>query len=238
MALFQKDKDKLSIIKLDKFNNEKELQALVESNLESIFNCKFVATEFVTGPVHAGRIDTLALSEDNNPVIIEYKIVESSELVNQSLFYLSWIKDHKGDFQVAVHKVLGNKIEIDWSAIRVICIAPGYKKYDLHAVQMMGANIELWEYKLFENGSFYLDEVFRKATTRSETMTTNINGKNPVMVAAGKKAALTRASGSYSFEEHLDKVEGKLKELVPSIQSYIFEIDSDMEVVFLNTSSK
>jgi RecB family endonuclease NucS len=58
---------------------------------------------------HAGRIDTLGLSEDNNPVILEYKKVESSELVNQSLYYLSWIKDHKGDFEMAVNRAL-NKI--------------------------------------------------------------------------------------------------------------------------------
>jgi len=44
-------------------------------------------------------------TEENNPVIIEYKRIESSELVNQSLYYLSWIKDHKGDFQIAVNIV-------------------------------------------------------------------------------------------------------------------------------------
>ncbi len=161
MALFHREKEKLTLIKQIRFKNEKELQSLVEKNLGAIFNCRFIASEFATGPVHAGRIDTLGLSEDGNPVIIEYKNVESSELINQSLFYLSWIKDHKGDFQIAVEKALGSKIEVDWSDIRVICIAPGYKKYDLHAVQMMGANIELWEYKYYENGAFYLDEVFR-----------------------------------------------------------------------------
>lgn len=128
-----------------------------------------------------------------------------------------------------MEKALGNKTEIDWIDIRVICIAPGYKKYDLHAVQMMGANIELWEYKLYENGSFYLDEVFRKTTTFSESVLSGINAKNPIMVAAGKKAALTRASGSYSFEEHLEKVDGKLKEIVIALQSYILEIDDSIE---------
>ncbi len=179
MALFQREKYKLTLIKQTKFTNEKELQSLIENNLDTIFNCRFIATEFTTGPVHAGRIDTLALSEDDNPVIIEYKNVESSELINQSLFYLSWIRDHKGDFQVAVDNAFGSKKEVDWTDIRVICIAPGYKKYDLHAVQMMGANIELWEYKLYENGAFYLDEVFRKSTTLSESIPTSTNGKNP-----------------------------------------------------------
>ena len=55
------------------------------------FKCRLVAMEFSTGAQHAGRIDTLALSEDNNPVIIEYKTVESSDLITQSLFYLAWI---------------------------------------------------------------------------------------------------------------------------------------------------
>jgi len=69
-----------------------------------------VSTEFQTGALHGGRIDTLAISEENNPVIIEYKKVESSELINQSLFYLSWIKDHKGDYEIAVQKKLGQDV--------------------------------------------------------------------------------------------------------------------------------
>ena len=93
----------------------KELQFLIESNLEEVFNCRFVATEFSTGAQHAGRIDSLALSEEDNPVIIEYKKVESSELINQSLFYLHWIQDHKGDFEIAVQKTLGNGVKVDWT---------------------------------------------------------------------------------------------------------------------------
>ena len=57
MPLFQRDKQKLELIKPKKFSNEKELQGLVEFNLEEMFNCKFIATEFSTGPVHGGRID-------------------------------------------------------------------------------------------------------------------------------------------------------------------------------------
>lgn len=124
MAIFQITNNKVNRIKPTDFKLEKDLQNLVEQNLESFFNCKFIASEFSTGNIHSGRIDTLALSEDNNPVIIEYKKVASSDLINQSLFYLHWITDHKGDFQVAVNNALGGNIEVDWSDIRVICIAP------------------------------------------------------------------------------------------------------------------
>ncbi|MDD4439813.1 MAG: hypothetical protein PHS04_17530, partial [Tissierellia bacterium] len=151
MAIFEIEKGKAKRVKLSEFKLEKELQKLIEENLETVFNCHFIATEFSTGSIHSGRIDTLAISEDKNPVIIEYKKVASSDLINQSLYYLHWIKDHKGDFQIAANKALNKQVEVDWSDIRVICLAPEFKKYDLHAVQVMGANIELWQYKIYEN---------------------------------------------------------------------------------------
>ncbi|HAZ12958.1 MAG: hypothetical protein A2X86_09220 [Bdellovibrionales bacterium GWA2_49_15] len=225
MPFFKTKNYELTPVKMKNFKSEKELQTLVEKNLGTIFNFRFVATEFSTGAVHSGRIDTLALSEDNNPVIIEYKIQESSDLINQSLFYLSWIKDHQGDFQVVSQKALDGDVDVDWDDIRVICIAPGFKKYDLHAVQMMGANIELWQYKFFEDGTLHLDQVFTNGSTAVES-----GEKNPVMVAAGKKAAVTRATGSYSFDEHLQKTEDEqLREIVLMLREYILEIDEAVE---------
>jgi len=96
MPLFHRTGQKLMLVRPNGFSNEKELQTLFEANLKEIFNCRFIASEFSTGSVHGGRIDTLAISEDCNPVIIEYKNVESSQLINQSLYYLSWLYDHRG----------------------------------------------------------------------------------------------------------------------------------------------
>jgi len=216
MPLFEISSKRLVPVEQTNFALEKELQSLIELNLAPVFDCRFVASEFSTGVQHAGRIDTLALSEENNPVIIEYKKVESSELINQSLFYLSWIHDHKGDFHIAVQKSLGSDAQVDWSDVRVICLAPNYKKYDLHAVQVMGANIELWRYRLFKNSVLYLEEVFRKAVSTSPITIPDVpvDNKNPVMVAAGKKAALTKAIGVYTFEQHLKGKSEKMRRLV------------------------
>ena len=220
----------LRTVQKTNFPLEKDLQTLIENNLITVFNCRFIASEFSTGAIHAGRIDTLALSEDNNPVIIEYKKVESSELITQSLFYLHWIQDHKGDFEIAAQKVLGNNIEIDWSDIRVICIAPNYKKYDLHAVQVMGANIELWRYQLFSNQSLYLEEVFHN-TTSNTPVTLNQTAKNPVMVAAGKKAAITRNIGQYTIESHLQNKSKEVIELMEALQDMIMGFDDSIEEI-------
>ncbi|AFL99266.1 hypothetical protein Desde_0821 [Desulfitobacterium dehalogenans ATCC 51507] len=220
MPLFQIRDNLVSLIRPCNFNLEKDLQTLIEANLETIFNCKFVASEFSTGYEHAGRIDSLALSEDGNPVIIEYKKVESSELINQSLYYLSWIKDHRGDFQMAVNKKLGSHVEIDWSDVRVICIAPGYKKYDLHAVQMMGANIELWQYRLFENGAFYFEEVFRKGTSGASI---------PNKASQGKKIGDQDITITYTFEDHLNKAASHLKDVIVDLRECILNIDEGVE---------
>lgn len=226
MPLFSIVNGTLSPIQQTNFEREKQLQALVESSLQTIFNCRLVASEFSTGSLHGGRIDTLGLSEDNNPVIIEYKKIESSELINQSLFYLSWIHDHRGDFHIAAQKALGSDIEIDWSDVRVICIAPNYRKYDLHAVQVMGANLELWTYRFFKNKTIYFEEVFQK--TLSVTTESAIN-KNPVMVSAGKKAAITRQTGSYTYDEHIQGKSHAIIEVAQLIRDFVMGLDPAME---------
>lgn len=122
---------------------------------------------------------------------------------------------------------MGNNIEVDWGDIRVICIAPNFKKYDLHAVQVMGANIELWTFRLYKNNMIYFEEVFQKSLG-SETIKSN---KNPIMVEAGKKAAMTRATGSYTFDEHLENKSDKIKTYVEIIREYILGLDSSIEEV-------
>ncbi len=54
----------------------------------------------------------------------------------------------------------------------------------------MGANIELWQYKIYENGIFQLEELHSKTGSGMVENTGIKDGKNPVMVEAGKNAVL------------------------------------------------
>lgn len=221
MPLFEISGDSFAPIEQNNFSTEKDLQRLIEGNLGKVFNCSLIATEFSTGSLHGGRIDTLAISEENNPVIIEYKKVESSELINQSLYYLSWIKDHKGDYQIAAQKALGQSCKIDWSDIRVICLAPNYRKYDLYAVQVMGANIELWSYRLFNNSTLYLEEVFRKSYQPIQVGGQDSKAK---VVSLGKEK-----TSEYSFEKHLVNKSRVIQELAHTAQEFILGLDPSIE---------
>ena len=228
MPLFRIEAGALAAVPQISFKTEKALQALVEKSLLAAFNARFVASEFRTGAQHMGRIDTLALSEENNPVIVEYKNVESSDLITQSLFYLHWLADHRGDFEKVTQKTLGAGIEVDWSDIRVICMAPNYKRYDLHAVQVMGANIELWKYRRFANETLYLEEVYRQALQSSSEPA---SGKNPVMVKAGQKAAVTRATGVYTFAEHLEGKSDLIRQIALEVHDYVTSMDEQIVCV-------
>lgn len=166
MPIFQNSHGTLRMLGAAKFPKERQLQELIEQNLETLFGTRLIKSEFSTGSEHGGRIDSLGLSEENHPVIIEYKNLEHDGLVSQALFYLSWLLDHRGDFVEAARATLG-EVEIDWSAVRVICIAPSYSRYSLHAVKQMSvkAELELWQFSSHQDGIFQLEKILHSGHT-------------------------------------------------------------------------
>ncbi|WP_373921990.1 hypothetical protein [Streptomyces sp. T12] len=50
---------------------EADVQSLVEANMETLLGVRFLATEYSTGPVHGGRIDSLGIDENGAPVVVE-----------------------------------------------------------------------------------------------------------------------------------------------------------------------
>ncbi|MDB4818317.1 DUF5655 domain-containing protein [Acidimicrobiales bacterium] len=138
---------------------EKELQTLMERNLETFLGVRFLASELTTS--NGGRIDSLGIDENNAPVIIEYKRSRNENVINQGLFYLDWLMDHKADFTMLAMDALGAEIKdiIDWSGPRLICIAGDFNKYDGYAVQQMGRNIDLVRYDRYGDDLLLLEFV-------------------------------------------------------------------------------
>lgn len=212
MPLYELNGGDLKTVPIEDFRYERDLQRLIEVNLEETFGCRFIATEFSTGPVHAGRIDTLAISENNNPVIIEYKKTRDAELLNQGLYYLSWLKDHHGDFEIAAQKVFPGVV-VDWSQIRVICIAPGYTKFALHAAQQSVSELEIWKYKKFTSGHLEL-ELLNKPSMSSKGDVTTSQAKTQI--------------SEYSVETHLSNTAPEILELVEQLRGFILNLDDSI----------
>ncbi|MGI8854364.1 MAG: DUF5655 domain-containing protein [Thermomicrobiales bacterium] len=133
---------------------EKSLQKLIEQHLDAFLGIRFLASEHNTGKVHGGRIDTLGIDENGYPVIIEYKRALNENVINQGLFYLDWLMDHKADFKLLVMDGLGKEQadNIEWNSPRLLCIAGDFTNYDEHAVKQIPRNIELIRYRRYGDG--------------------------------------------------------------------------------------
>ncbi|MEJ2724774.1 MAG: DUF5655 domain-containing protein [Deltaproteobacteria bacterium] len=147
---------------------EKSLQTLTEKHLEPFFGVRFLASEYSTGKTHGGRIDTLGLDENGCPVIIEYKRALNENVINQGLYYLDWLLDHKGEFTLLVLKQFGQTAadSIEWTSPRLMCIAGDFTRYDEHAVQQINRNIELIRYRRYGD-SLLLFELINATTAQT-----------------------------------------------------------------------
>lgn len=124
---------------------EKELQRIIERNMQDFFAVRFLASEY---RIDNGRMDSIGIDENNCPVIFEYKRSSSENVINQGLFYLNWLLEHKANFKLLVLEAYGNAVanDIDWSMPRVICIASDFNKYDEEAIKQINRNVSLIRY--------------------------------------------------------------------------------------------
>lgn len=165
---------------------EKSVQNFFEKNLEALLGVRFLATEFTTS--NGERIDSLGLDENGCPVILEYKRSLNENVINQGLFYLDWLMDHRKDFQWLVLDKLGKKDAegVDWSAPRLICIAGDFNKYDDHAVKQIQRNIELIRYRRFGPELLMLDLVAATSVKGSPAASAGTMSSEVAIPAVGK----------------------------------------------------
>lgn len=201
------DEGRVKQLKRKELQLEKELQNLIEDNLSELFGVTFLASEYSTGERHGGRMDTLGIDENKSPVILEYKKNKNQNVINQALFYLDWLIDHKSAFELLVRDKLQDKIEIDWSSPRVLCIAEEFNKYDTYAVEQMKKPIELIQYRNFEDNLFALNILTASEESKSSNKTDHKN---------------------YKIEDHLQKGNDDIMELYQELRDYITELGDEI----------
>lgn len=191
---------------------EKELQTLIEQNMELFFGVTFLKSEHI---ITNGRIDSLGLDENYCPVILEYKRSSNENVINQGLFYLDWLLDHKADFKLLVMNTLGDETaeKIDWSLPCVICIASDFTKFDEHAVNQMQRNIKLVRYKKYDK-DFMLFE--------------HINAPNVKPITENQGKSNGQNSVQKTFEQNYSLASKKFQDIYESIRDYILSLGDDI----------
>ena len=197
---------------------EKSLQMLIEKHLETFLGVRFLATEYSTGKTHGGRIDTLGIDENGCPIIIEYKRAINENVINQGLFYLDWLMDHKAEFKLLVLEKFGKDAAdgIEWSSTRLLCIAGDFTKYDCHAVQQINRNIELIRYKHYGSDLLLFDLV--NATT-AQTIS-----------EADEKKTVKGSNKYKTVTEFYEQTDTELKDRYESLHAYLLALGDDVQL--------
>lgn len=225
MPLYQIKQQTVHQIKPSAFKNERELQKLFEANLEAMLGVRYVASEFTTGDRQRGRIDTLGLDEDGTPVIVEYKKSSKENVINQGLFYLDWLVDHKGDFTLIAQETLGSDFEIDWSSPRLILVAESFSEYDKYAVNRIGANIQLWTYRRYGDDYLFLESIF--ATTSQKVS----KKEKPVESELIRDKDEVEEDVIYTLDDHLKGKSEDVKILFDALKERIFALNADEDIL-------
>lgn len=216
VPIFKLNNDKLSKLSAIAISKEKELQELVEANLEEVLDMHFIATEYTT--TFGGRIDTLAIDSNGAPVIIEYKRNKNDNVINQALSYLKWLQAQKQEFlEMLVIKKLGAEkakgIRIDWKNPRVVCIAESYSKFDIDTVEVIPMRIELFRYRFYNGGIFSLEPVGMVEQAAKVQKTSAV--KDSVVIDS-------------SVDNLLLKANKNIVELFNELRSRVLEIDENI----------
>ena len=216
---------------------EKPIQHLLEKNLHALLGVHFLATEFTTGKLHSGRIDSLGIDENACPVIVEYKARKDENVINQGLYYLNWLMDHQGDFRVLVDERLKTgelpprfkDMAVDFRAARVVCIAGDFTKFDIHAVQQINRNIELIRFTRFGDDLLFLELV------NGEELSQPTASSFPASIPEGAVAEEAQPNSPPSTRkaktvtQYLEQAPEDLKTLYAALRDYLLSMGGDVQ---------
>lgn len=188
---------------------EKELQNTIEKNMYEFFAVRFLDSEY---RIDNGRMDSIGIDENNCPVIFEYKCHSNENVINQGLFYLNWLLEHKANFKLLVLEKLGQKIanEIDWSMPRVICIASDFNKYDEEAIKQINRNVSLIRYKKYDNDLLLFELL-------------NTNTVAPIEQDLTEKRQLEK-----TFLQQYENAPKKFKDMYDELKDFILSLGDDV----------
>jgi len=223
MDIYSLKNKKLEPVRPKPFKLEKDIQHLVEGNLQVLFGYELVRSEFQIGSY---RIDTLCYDKQSSSfVIIEHKKDKNFSVIDQGFSYLSVVLENRSDLILEYQERLGRTLRrksVDWTQTKVIFVSSSFSVYQKESINFKDLPIELWEIKQYENNTVSLTQHKSQSTT---TSVTEISQKGII----GK---VTREVKVYTEDETLRYGSDETKELYDSYKNRIIDLGDDIDVKF------
>lgn len=224
MPIYNIVKGKLAEIKEVSFDKEREIQRLTENNLQTVFNIKYVKSEF---ELHNLRVDTLAFdTEAKSFVIIEYKRDRNFSVIDQGYAYLALLLNNKAEFILAYNETaegepMLKKDDVDWSQSRVIFVAPSFTNYQMQAIGFKDLPIQLWEVKHYSNNTVLFNEI--ESPEKSESVN-KISQRSEVVKRVSKEVKTA------TEELHVEMGDEDRKSLYKDLREAVLSIGGDVGI--------
>jgi len=219
MAIY-KIGQKLEFVKEHPFKYEKEIQNIIEKNLNSLLHLDFIRTEF---GLNNFRIDTLAFDRENKSfVIIEYKRDKNFSVIDQGYAYLSLMLNNKADFILEFNEsqlTILKRNDVDWTQSKVIFVSPFFTNYQREAINFKDLPIELYEIKRFENETISFEQL-QKSSAKESIKT--ISRNDEIVETVNKEVKV------FTDQDHLQKVDSETRELYEQVKERLIGLDDNV----------
>jgi predicted transport protein len=225
MKLYTINNDKLKSVSPDNFKLEKDIQGLIEKNLDEVFNLQLVKSEL---KIKSFRIDTLGYDKENKSfVVIEYKKDRNFSVIDQGYTYMSLMLNNKSDFVLEYNENCGGTLkrdDVDWSQSKVIFISPQFTEYQKHSVNFRDVPFELWEIKKYDNN---LIGLLQHKTTSDESISTITEDKTGIVDEVSKEIKVY----DEDYHHSQSKVQEHTKELYFNLKERVLNLGTDISIV-------
>jgi len=211
---------RLDFIKELSFKLERDIQKIIETNLNSLLHLDYIRTEFA---LNNFRIDTLAFDRENKSfVIIEYKRDKNFSVIDQGYAYLSLMLNNKADFILEYNESQQTTLkrnDVDWTQSRVIFVSPSFTNYQKEAINFKDLPIELYEIKRFENDTISFEQI-QKSSAKESIKTISRNDK--IVETVSKEVKV------FTEQDHLQKVDFETRELYEQVKERLISLDDNV----------
>ena len=141
----------------------------------------------------------------------------NENVINQGLFYLDWLLDHRAEFELLVMKKLGHRPaeQIDWSGPRLVCVASDFTRYDEHAIAQINRSIELVRYRDYDGAFLTLDLVASTSATAT-------------CCRCRRRTKPTRRSSEKTVTQLHEQAPEDLRNLYDALEAYLLSLGDDV----------
>ncbi len=209
------------IIEEEKFKSktpEKELQKYVEKHLNLFFH-SYLLKSFYKIP--GGEIDTLAITEDGKPCIIEYKHQNDEKIINQIIFYYDWLQERSTKYEferIVKENELTADLKVDWSEVRLITVAKKYSKWDISLIKHLDTKIECYSYSYHKDElDIHLDPIINQY-------------KKKVTTSSGRNGGGIK---TYTLDDHRERASKEFKPYFDKFRNEVLNLGEDIEEGFV-----